>query len=106
MAYIGIIYNFVHNFVDQVVKKSHVHPIQHFPSVAWTCSGNVLSASAPLCCDISRYHMICIRQWSIEGSTCILPSTHVHPPTPPAPTRHPHPPPSNKLDDQLVSVAK
>ncbi len=42
----------------------HSHPIQPFPSVDHWRKGT-LSASAPLGCDISRYHRI--RQWLIGG---------------------------------------
>ncbi len=46
-----------------------VHPIQHFPSVDhWRNSTCTLGASAPLGCDISRYHRISAHQWSIEES--------------------------------------
>ncbi len=43
------------------------YPIQHFPSVDHWRKGT-LSASAPLGCDISRYHRIVAHQWSIEES--------------------------------------
>ncbi len=42
------------------------HPIQPFPSVDHRRKGT-LSASAPLGCDISRYHRIHVRQWLIGG---------------------------------------